>query len=125
MSVLTQAISDCLGPVTAGEHGELRAEAVFPPEFPGFSGHFPGKPVLPGVCLVQTALVTLAVNRKCPVRLKRLISAKWPASVLPGETIRMIFKPAGESIVKVLVTRGADKVAEFFLEVVTSAGVVL
>ena len=122
MSVLSKAIRACLGPVMTGDSGDLQAEAVFPSGFPGFDGHFPGKPVLPGVCLVQTAIAMLGVHRKAPVGLKRLITAKWPAPVLPGETIRLVLKPAGESIVKVSVTRGADKVAEFSLEIVTEVG---
>lgn len=122
MSILTNAIRACLGPVTTGENGSLRAEALFPPDFPGFSGHFPGNPVLPGVCLVQAALVVLSIDRKTTVRLKRLVTAKWPASVLPGETVRIILMPGAAAVVKALVTRGADRVAEFSMEIVTSAG---
>ena len=32
----------------------------FPAAFPGFAGHFPGQPLLPGVCMLKAAAVTLA-----------------------------------------------------------------
>jgi len=34
----------------------LRARACFPPTFPGFDGHFPGNPILPGFCHIQLAV---------------------------------------------------------------------
>ena len=135
MSVLTKAIRDCLPPVSIGEDGAISIQVAFPKEFIGFNGHFPGKPVLPGVCLVQAAVVALSMARPEPVSLKRLVSAKWLAPVLPGERLAFAIMgggclvngnrsllphkaAGGEALsVKVKVTRGADKVAEFSIEV--------
>jgi len=116
MSVLSKAIRDCLSPVSVGESGVLSTRATFPLGFVGFKGHFPGRPVLPGVCMIQAAVVALTEARRVPLRLKRLVSAKWLAPVLAGETLDFTIV-AGAGSCKVKVTRGTDKVAEFSIEV--------
>lgn len=120
MSVLTHAIEACLSPVTGDGQGGFSASATFPADFIGFKGHFPGRPVLPGVCMVQTALVILALGRAEPVTLKCLVSAKWMAPVLPGEALVFTLTVGGRNAppeaVRVSVLRGPEKVAEFLLE---------
>jgi 3-hydroxymyristoyl/3-hydroxydecanoyl-(acyl carrier protein) dehydratase len=124
MSVLTQAIQAALSPVTGNGLDGYSARITFPTEFVGFKGHFPGRPVLPGVCLIQTALVALSRALDKPVELKRLVSAKWMAPVLPGEEIvlSLSLKAKEDSLMgaRVVVMRGAGKVAEFSLEVVVA-----
>jgi 3-hydroxymyristoyl/3-hydroxydecanoyl-(acyl carrier protein) dehydratase len=124
MSVLIQAIQTGLSPVTGSGADGFSARIVFPTEFVGFKGHFPGRPVLPGVCLIQTALVALSRVLDKPVELKRLVSAKWMAPVLPGEEIvlSLSLKDPENSLLgaRVVVMRGAGKVAEFSLEVVVA-----
>ena len=126
MSGLTRAIQACLPPVTADEQGVVRFRVAFPSDFVGFNGHFPGRPVLPGVCLVQTALVALSQIRPVPVVLKRLVSAKWMATVLAGEEIAFEVVPDGPGgqggLVRVTVRRKNDKVADFSLETGVPAG---
>ncbi len=61
-------------------------EATFPlpPDYPGFRGHFPGEPVLPGMCHVALALraAEAAVGR--PLRLLRVDRARFSRKTLPG-----------------------------------------
>lgn len=124
MSVLTQAIQAALSPVTGSEPDGYSVRITFPTEFVGFKGHFPGRPVLPGVCLIQTALVALSRALDKPVELKRLVSAKWMAPVLPGEEIVLSLttqdREQGLLGARVKVMRGTEKVAEFSLEVVVA-----
>ncbi len=124
MSVLTQAIQAGLSPVTGSGSDGYSARITFPTEFVGFKGHFPGRPVLPGVCLIQTALVALSRALDKPVELKRLVSAKWMVPVLPGEEIvlSLSLKASETSLqgARVVVMRGTGKVAEFSLEVVVA-----
>ncbi|MEI6564336.1 MAG: hypothetical protein WCO42_08555 [bacterium] len=118
---MTQEIQGYLSSVKRGEAGELSMTLAFPPEFSGFRGHFPGRPVLPGVCMVQTALVALGATHQTTIRLRRLVAAKWMAPVLPGEelgfTLRVKEGESGASRVKVVVTRASEKIAEFSIEV--------
>ena len=121
MSILTQEILGCLSPATKGASGELLISITFPSEFSGFKGHFPGRPVLPGVCMIETVLVALGVYWGAPVTLRRLVSARWLAPVLPGEKIELAIrlKDGGHGAVqgKVSVTRKGERIAEFSMDV--------
>ena len=122
MNTLTREIHTCLSQLSASEDGKLSARAVFPPGFTGFKGHFPGDPVLPGVCIVQTAVVVASLIRRRDAELKHLVSAKWYAPVRPGEELRFAGdeRPEGkeEATLKFRVTRGPEKAAELTLKVV-------
>lgn len=65
------------------------AEFVFPASFKGFKGHFPDNPILPGVCLVQTALVLAEEATRRTYRLQGIRNAKFMAPVVPGQAVRV------------------------------------
>jgi 3-hydroxyacyl-[acyl-carrier-protein] dehydratase len=49
-----------------------------------FEGHFPGRPVVPGVCLIQMVLeVAGSVMNICPLRLLRATQIKFIAAIDP------------------------------------------
>jgi 3-hydroxyacyl-[acyl-carrier-protein] dehydratase len=54
-----------------------------PPDHPSLAGHFPGKPIVPGVLLLDEALAALA--RASGQSLSRLQQVKFVAALLPGE----------------------------------------
>lgn len=75
---------------SGGERGGLPwGEYLFPLEFPGFSGHFPGMPVLPGVCLLKTAAVTLEDWHGRPILVSEVSRARFSAPVKPGEPVEV------------------------------------
>jgi 3-hydroxyacyl-[acyl-carrier-protein] dehydratase len=58
--------------IAGAEHtaGNIRATIQINPEHPVFSGHFPGLPVVPGVCMLQIVVETIEnqLNKKLFVR---------------------------------------------------------
>lgn len=122
MSLIAKATKHCLVRLIRGEDGEWSATFVFPPDYAGFKGHFPGNPVLPGVCMVEAALALLAAAGYGLVRLTRVASAKWVAPVGPGEELCFTARVSGDSsatrTAKVRVTRNGQKIAELSLTVI-------
>lgn len=101
---------------------ELTAHFCFEPDFVGFKGHFPGKPVLPGVCKIQAVMCCLeAMYQKIP-KLKEIVLAKFFTPVTCNEeiifTIRQVPQGGQESLVKASVVNGNKKIAEIHLRVV-------
>ncbi|MDD2703419.1 MAG: hypothetical protein PHC33_05385, partial [Candidatus Omnitrophica bacterium] len=60
---------------------------LFPKDFIGFHGHFPERPVVPGVCLVQSVLVMLEKWHGGPVRLKEISNAKFYSPSTSGDLL--------------------------------------
>jgi 3-hydroxymyristoyl/3-hydroxydecanoyl-(acyl carrier protein) dehydratase len=124
MSVLAQETRLCLSNLTTGTDGELCGRFVFPPEYPGFAGHFPGNPVLPGVCMIQAALVMQEASINSPVTLEKVVSAKWFAPVKPGSELSFVSSESTKkqderegTAIKTRITCNGEKVAELVLQV--------
>ena len=64
MSVLSKEIKELLHHIADHEDGKITAEISFPKNFTGFEGHFPGKPVVPGVCKVLSVVALLELSSK-------------------------------------------------------------
>jgi 3-hydroxyacyl-[acyl-carrier-protein] dehydratase len=68
-----------------------RADSVFllDPAEPLLAGHYPGFPILPGVCLVECAHRTaLAAVGDPTAELREIESTRFIGPVLPGDTVR-------------------------------------
>jgi 3-hydroxymyristoyl/3-hydroxydecanoyl-(acyl carrier protein) dehydratase len=124
-SRLTEETKRCLVRLTDGDQGGLVGAFVFPPGYLGFAGHFPENPVLPGVCMVQAAVVLQEAWHHVPVTLMDVVSAKWMAPVKPGNelTFETDAPHAGAAglpgmVIKTRVSCLGEKVAELVLRVV-------
>lgn len=119
MNSLTRELQSCLAELTSEDDGHWTARFVFSPAFAGFRGHFPGRPVLPGVCMVQAVTTALAMRRKSPVRLQRIASAKWFAPAGPGVELRFDCQErrdaSGAWSVRARITSGETKIADLAL----------
>jgi len=56
---------------------------------PAFEGHFPGRPILPGVVLLGEAMAVLESLERRPPEQWTLASAKFVSPVKPGEALMM------------------------------------
>ncbi|MCX6244189.1 MAG: hypothetical protein NTU98_05735 [Bacteroidetes bacterium] len=59
------------------------------PDHPVYEGHFPGNPVVPGVCQVQMICELLSLIKGYPVRLVHADNIKFMTLMVPGKN-RMI-----------------------------------
>lgn len=59
-------------------------------DHPAYAGHFPGRPVLPGVVLLDHAL--LAIESACGLKLGGLLVAKFHCPVAPGQPLRLEYR---------------------------------
>lgn len=66
--------------------GRLTAVLVLDPAHPIFEGHFPGQPVLPGVCQVQIVKELLEKARARRLFLTEAAQCKFLQMVDPGQT---------------------------------------
>lgn len=69
-----------------GEGGQVVATAVIDPQEPLLAGHYPGFPIVPGVCLVEFAERAVVAARGGG-RLGAIDSARFLAPVFPGDTV--------------------------------------
>ena len=72
-------------------------EVSVPADHPAFAGHFPGRPILPGVVLLGWAVETLGEALGEPVAVCEIASAKFLRTVGPGTklSIRLAGQPGG------------------------------
>ena len=62
---------------------------TFPIRFSGFDGHFPGQPVLPGVCMLQAAVVTLEDWLGQGVEVFEVRKARFLSPISPGQPLEI------------------------------------
>ena len=62
---------------------------VIPPDFPAFNGHFPGNPLLPGVCQFGLCADALGRMLKKPVKIAAISRCKFVAPIRPGQQVQI------------------------------------
>lgn len=64
---------------------------AFAPDHPAFAGHFPGRPIVPGVLLLDAAIQAIVQAHAAPGDKPhptcQISSAKFLSPVVPGETL--------------------------------------
>ena len=83
---------------------DMRLAGCFsiPDEHPSLPGHFPGRPVVPGVVLIDHAAALIGAQPR---------QVKFLAPVLPGQKIEVRYQPGGAFIC----LRGAQPVVSGLL----------
>lgn len=121
MSQLMRSIKSCMSDLKSAPDNTLTANFIFPIDFLGFKGHFPGKPILPGVCEIQAVLLMFEELKKKNVLLKEIVQVKFfsPVSCDEKITFRLEEKlePNGEMSIKAMATSKDKRIAEINLRV--------
>lgn len=63
-----------------------------------FGGHFPGRPLLPGVVQVDWAVRCAALQGFSPTDFTGLSGVKFPATVTPGSVVAMTLRGAADRV---------------------------
>ena len=63
-----------------------------PPAHPAFAGHFPGRPIVPGVVLLDQALLFAERLHAVPTASWQVGNAKFLSPVGPGETLSFMLQ---------------------------------
>lgn len=71
----------------------MHATWLAPIDHPAFAGHFPGRPILPGVVLLDRVILLAAGFLNVPAADIRLASGKFLSPVAPGEELHFAFQP--------------------------------
>jgi 3-hydroxymyristoyl/3-hydroxydecanoyl-(acyl carrier protein) dehydratase len=95
---------DGVQPVAGEGHRTSRVLAV-PGDGPWFAGHFPGRPILPGVA----ALTLVADALGCGV-LAGVAHARFRSTIAPGERLALDARPEAPGRTRVALLRGAATV---------------
>ena len=66
-----------------------RMEVTVPMDHPAIAGHFPGRPIVPGVLLLDAVLAAAGLARV------RLVRAKFTAPVIPGDPFDITLERRG------------------------------
>lgn len=84
---INESIEKAVTAFHAAEPESGTATLHFDKDFIGFAGHFPGHPILPGVCLVECGVELARRATKFPFHLTRIKQAKFFRPVEPGSDV--------------------------------------
>ncbi|HEV7913049.1 MAG TPA: AMP-binding protein [Albitalea sp.] len=91
-----QALDQVYAQWKAGARAATAFQFSVPSDHPALPGHFPGRPIVPGVLLLEQVLTGVGSALKRPVR--RLQQVRFAQALLPGETARVAFDSDGERV---------------------------
>lgn len=73
------------------ENGPIHTTVAVDPDLPVLAGHYPGFPILPGVCLIECAhrsIVTVARYARTTLELQEIERTRFLSPVFPGDELR-------------------------------------
>ncbi len=84
---------------------------VVPAAHPAFLGHFPGRPIVPGVVLLDQAILFAQTLLAAPVERWQIGTAKFHSPVGPSESLVFSLRPTPHGAIAFTVTSGARAIA--------------
>jgi 3-hydroxymyristoyl/3-hydroxydecanoyl-(acyl carrier protein) dehydratase len=99
-------------------------EFCFPASDPTFAGHFPTRPLLPGVFQLEMARFAAEAVAGGPLAVREITKAKFLRPIIPTETVRVELKLSGKADtiqVRALFSVTGRPAGEAILQVVRSS----
>lgn len=84
-------------------------------DHPALPGHFPGRPIVPGVLLLERVIAAAEQWLQRPLHVASLPQAKFLAPLLPEETAQLRLRIDGGEL-RFTLTRNAETIAQGMLE---------
>ena len=88
-----------------------RVELVVPRDHPSYEGHFPGRPILPGVVILAEALAAIESANSRPIEEWRVASAKFLGVVTPGTPLALTHETLASGSIRFEIRTPDDVVA--------------
>ncbi len=100
----------------AGDGNEATADISFPQTFTGFRGHFPDRPILPGVCQIGIALAMAERMSGKPQTLVEVIKAKFVSVVTPDQLLTVQCQ-LEDDLLRTTLSSGEKRIGELKLRI--------
>lgn len=93
------------------EHLSPAAPFTIGADHPALPGHFPGRPIVPGVVLLDHALLRIAAALGRPIGRFEIGTAKFLAPVSPGQSVNVGYAVAASGTIRFSLDVGGRAVA--------------
>lgn len=82
-----------------------------PVDHPAFDGHFPGRPIAPGVVLLDSALHAIAESTGIALEACTINNVKFLSPAQPGDEIVVTYAAAATGLIRFEIMSGVRKIA--------------
>ena len=93
----------------------VAARFTIAPSHPALAGHFPGRPIVPGVVVLEEVLVAALAAAGRPLALLSVPQVKFMAPLLPGVEAEIALETSAATV-RFAVTAGGATIAQGTLE---------
>ena len=117
-SDLTGAIRDAaVGEIERRADGSFRQRYVLSADFPGFSGHFPGRPILPAVLQIMAATLLVEAATGQHLMTAAIERAKFVLPIVPGAVVEITCRrlPGAANLWEARIDSDRQAAASFYL----------
>lgn len=122
MNELARAVAaSAAGDVATVEPYTAARRYLFAPGFPGFSGHFPGDPILPAIVQMMTVVSFASERAGTPLKLAAVATAKFLSPIRPDEEVLVRYRKVteeGKTLHDAALTAAGRPAATFLLYLV-------
>ena len=85
VSIIGEELSSRIAGLQQTGEGEYSCTMDFDPSFRGFEGHFEGNPIVPGVCLIETARVAAEAILEKNLETRCVVNCRFRRPIMASE----------------------------------------